>query len=444
MYVGDVILSAREAVPDLPGVLPSPLTVNTGGGELNISVFSDPYGFPPGAYFLVATYVSLWGETSPGAEIAAGPMGSNTLGFTITFNIPYGAAVSAVNVYIGTAAGAEARQYTIAGPFAAGQQFTIDVNTPFATVAPPLGNSAFLPDSGGAVASTSQVYRWLNDALNHLSGLNGGIPDMCGFQTQIGKANYVMPGDWQTLSDAWYDGYPLHMGSSSLVFRRNGINALSGMMSFTQVADTLVVELFAQPNRSAGYGILANPMGITDTALTTQGLQGWLLPFGLAQIGAGGAFPYEIVAYTTSGAQLINLVRGLGGTNAQAWPANTTPVYELNCMFKGLRAAQLYAPGQAMNTLRLPSSWVPLMHQYLLSRYRQIEQQQQEADSLLKMFQAGAKEATKKKPAVGDRQIQPQDYTSVDVYPLLSKEFGGGLIPMFIVCVLVGLLRFLC
>ena len=416
MYVGDVILSAREAVPDLPGVVPPP------GPEISISAISG--GLPTGSYAL-ATYVTLWGETSAGVEVNVG----SATGLSVTVNQPYGALVTAVNVYMGTTSGGEAWQFVLPGPFSAGQNFQITSASQLNPVTPPLGNSAFLPDSGGTVASTSQVYRWLNDALNHLSALNGGIPDMCGFQTQIGKANYTMPGDWQTLSDAWYDGYPLLMGSSGLVFRRNAINALSGMMSYTQVADTLVVELFAQPNRTPGFGVLLNPMGINDSALTTSGLQGWLLPFGLAQIGGGGAFPYEIVAYTTSGNNLVSLVRGLGGTNAQAWPAGTTPVFELNCMFKGLRAPQLYKPGMAMNTLRLPSTWVPLMHKYLLSRYRQIEQQQDDSDKLLQQFQAGAKEATKKKPAVGDRQIQPQDNVGVEVYPLLSREFGGGIIP---------------
>ena len=346
------------------------------------------------------------------------------IGFVIHVNsTPYGTLVQSINIYVGNTSGLEAWQFNLPGPFTVGQQFTITAAAPpLIPVAVPLGNSAFLPDSGGTVASASQVYRWLNDALNHLSGLNGGIPDMSGFATQVGKANYVMPGDWQTLSDAWYDGYPLMLGSSSLVFRRNTINALSGMMSYTQVADTLVIELFAQPNRTPGTGVLSLAMGINDTALITSGLNGWLLPFGLAQIGAGGAFPSEIVAYTASGNNLVSLVRGLGGTNAQAWPANTTPVYELNCMFKGLRAPQLYQPGMAMNTIRLPSPWVPLMHKYVLGRYRQIEQQQEESDKLLQQFQAGAKEATKKKPAVGDRQIQPQDNVGVEVYPLLSKR----------------------
>jgi len=423
MYVGDVILSAREAVPDLPGVLPPPDATQITFSASNATGTQAP--LPPGNYYLCATYSNPWGETSPGPEtqITVGPNQVILVVIVIAYQPGY-----QFTVYMGKTPGGEYVQYVYQAPFT-NTAYVIDINSAYNYVSPPLGNSAFLPDSGGSVASAGQVYRWLNDALNHLSALNGGIPDMCGFQTVIGKNNYVMPGDWQTLSDAWYDGYPLLMSSSSLVFRRNPITALAGQMSFTQVADTLVVELFAQPNRSAGYGVLSAPMTSTAAALQTTGLQGWLLPFGLAQIGAGGAYPYEIVSYSTSGANLVNLVRGLGGTNAQAWPANTTPVYELNCMFKGLRAPQLYSPGMAANTLRLPSSWVPLMHKYLLSRYRQIEQQQEESDKLLQQFQAGAKEATKKKPAVGDRQIQPADNTGVEVYPVLSREFGGGILP---------------
>src|SRR5215469_8926296 len=64
MFVGDVLLSAREAVPDLPGVIPAP-----GANDL---IFNQTAGagnpLPVGNYFLVATYVNLWGETSPGPE----------------------------------------------------------------------------------------------------------------------------------------------------------------------------------------------------------------------------------------------------------------------------------------------------------------------------------------------------------------------------------------
>lgn len=424
MLVGDVILSAREAVPDLPGVLNPP------GPEIAITAS----GGSVGPFFAVATYVNQWGETPAGPEVG-GLYVATGGSIVITLagpNLPF---ITAINVYTGLTSGSEISQYNFPGPFTTGQQLLIPISTlPGALSPPPQGNSAFLPDSSGYVASASQVYRWLTDALNRLSGLNGGVPDMGGFGTQVGAANYQVPGDWQTLSDGWYDGYPLFLGSSSMVYRHNTVSSLSGMMSYTQVADTLIVELFAQPVRTAGAGALSVAMQANSLVALTAGLSGWVLPIGLAQIGAGlnagqgSSYPYEVVAYTASGNNLISLVRGLGGTNPQAWPIGT-PVYELNCMFKGLRAPQLYKPGMAANTLRLPSSWIPLMHKYILARYRQIEQQQDESDRLTKEFEAGAKEVTKKKPAVGDRQIQPEETVAVDVYPLLSRVFGGGIIP---------------
>lgn len=422
MLVGDVIMSAREACPDLPGVLPAPAS-----GEVSAAPADGGPGFPTGTYFWVATYVNQWGETDPGPE---GTVSTTLLNGSITISVASdfasslgNAQVTAVNFYLGNTAGGETRQYSVVSPFV---PTTINAASPFVISTPPLGNSAFLPDSGGSVASASQLFRWLTDALNHISALNGGIPDAGGIPTVYGQAQFTIPGDWQSISDAWYDGYPLFCGSSSLVYRHNTITALTGMISQTQVADTFVCELFAQPIRNAGNGQLSVALSASALLAQTPALNGWVLPFGLLMFG----FPpvYEIASYTMQGTNFASLVRGLGGTNAQAW-AIGTPVYELNMEFRGMRAPQLYAPGMASNTLRIPSSWVPLIHMYLLSRYRQIEQQQSEADSLMKAYEAGCKEATKKKAPVGDRQIQPADQVAVDVYPLLSRTFGGGLIP---------------
>ena len=179
------------------------------------------------------------------------------------------------------------------------------------------------------------------------------------------------------------------------------------MMSMTQVADSLVVELWAQPNRTAGLGGLIVALSASGTVAQMNTPNGWVLPFGLAMLGQPptrdlppGQFvasPYEIVAYTMNGNNLMGMVRGLGGTNALAWPTGTL-VTELNCVWNGMRSAQLYIPGQSAYTLRIPSSWVPLIHLYMLSRYRRIEQQEDEASKLNQAFEAGIKEATKKKP----------------------------------------------
>lgn len=419
MLVGDILLSAREAVPDLPGVLPAPgseITFAAQGGSGN--------PFNAGTYFLVATYTNLWGETSVGPETSLALDGASSITVTVTAS-PFISFIVSLNVYLGYSAGGEIMLYNFAAPLT-DPTYTIDTTTAVVVGTPPEGNCAFLPDTGGPVAGAGQIFRWLTDALNRLSSLNGGIPDQSGFSTQTGKANYQIPGDWQSLGNAWYDGYPLMMGSSSLVFRHNTITALSGMMSFTQVTDRLIVELFAQADRTAGVGSLSVNMTALDVVAQTAALDGWVLPFGLAQIGVPPT--YEVVSYTMEGDNLVSLVRGLGGTNPRAWLVGT-PVLELNVQITGMRAPQLYAPGTANNSLTIPSSWVPLMHLYLLARYRRIEQQEDEASKLMKQFEDGAKEATKRKPVLGDRQINPQDSVAVDVYPLLSKEFGGGIIP---------------
>lgn len=418
MLVGDVLLSAREAVPDLPGTLPAPQST----AEIAIAGAVIANGnLANGAYYVLATYSTLWGETSVGPEASLTLSSYPNNGITVDVSgCPYLPLVAAINVYLGRGPGLEIQKYTFSQPLAG--PYTIVLTTSYALSPPPQGNSAFLLDSGGPVASASQIFRWLSDCLNTLSSLNGGIPDQGGFATQIGKANYVMPGDWQSLTNAWYDGYPLNMGSSALVFRHNTITALAGMMNFTQVSDRLVVELFAQPVRTAGVTSLSAPMSVTDTIAQTQGLTGFVLPFGLVQIGT------EIVSWTGSGNNLISLVRGLGGTSPQAW-GNGTPVIELNCHFSGMRAAQLYTPGMAASTLTVPSDWTPLLHLYLLARYREVEQQGEDAERLMKRFMSGALEATKQKPVIGDRQIQPQDSVGVEVWPLLSHDFGGAIIP---------------
>lgn len=423
MFVGDVIMSAREACPDLPGTLPAP------GPEIVFFPQAGANPLPPGAYYLQATYGNLWGETTPGPEVQLTVVSGQTI-FVLIGSSRFLNAITFINVYVGSTAGGEIQQYNFTGPFTTSSTLQITSASTLDIVTPPQGNSAFLPDSGGPVASASQVFRWLQDALNRLSSLNGGIPDFGGFATVNGQSQFTVPGDWQTINDAWYDGYPMFVGSSSLVFRRNTIPALSGMVSQSQVADTLVVELFAQPIRTAGWGTLSVAIDQTTNFAQAANLTGWVLPFGLLMFGNPAARPanFEIAAYTGQGSNFANMVRGLGGTNAQAWPMGTL-VSELNVMWKGLRAAQLYSPGMASWTLRLPSSWVPLMHMYLLGRYRQIEQNQSEADGLFKAFEAGAAQATKKKPAVGDRQIQPLDNVAVDVYPLLSRTFGGGIVP---------------
>jgi hypothetical protein len=424
MLVGDILLSAREAVPDLPGTLPAPATqteihaapVTFAGGLLPVQGFT--------TFYLVFTYSTAWGETSPGPEIVITLAAGQNAIFVNPAPSPMQPLATAFNCYLGTSSGGEVQRYTF--PMTTQENPVAGIPGTFSFATPPQGSSAFLLDSGGSVASAQQLFRWLSDALHAVATANGGIPDACGFPTIIGRQNYTLPGEWKNLDAAWYDGYPIDLGSAKNVFRHNTLNGLSGQLSYTQVADTLVCELYPQPQRTAGVTTLSAAIAATDVTAGTNGSGGFVLPFGLARFGVPPN--YEVVSYSGMGTGLQQLVRGLGGTSGQAWPAGTA-AYELNCMFTGFRSPQLYTVGQATNTLRIPPDWTPYIHMYLLSRYRSIEQQEQEASTLMKAFDGYLKSCSKRKPAVGERQIQPQDWVGADVRAGLSSTFGGIIIP---------------
>ena len=430
MLVGDILLSAREAVPDLPGSLNAPAT-----SEITATPVAGTGGLIPGrTYYLVMTYSTLWGETEPGPEVAV-VMGAGQN--TISCN-PAGSPYNLIgnglaagfggnlffNVYLGQASGAETAKFTF--PLLGVENAVTFLPGSFTIATPPTGNSAYLLDAGGPVAGAQQLFRWLTDALRALSGANGGVPDVSGFPTIVGKQNYQVPGEWRDIDNAWYDGYPMTPGSSTGVFRRNILNGLSEQISYVQVADNLVVELYPQPQRTAGATTTTAAMAATDTSVGTNGNGGFVLPLGLAMLGTPPT--YELVSYSGMLPGLANLIRGLGGTNAQAW-ASGTAVTELNVYFTGLRSPQQYTVGQAANSIRIPLEWTPKVHTYLLSRYRVIEQQQSEADSLMKDFEAYLKSLSRRKPILGDRQIIPQSDQGLDVRQGLSRTFGGLLIP---------------
>lgn len=421
MLVGDILLSAREAVPDLPGTLNTP-----GASDVTLTPVTGGQLAQGEDYFVQITYSTLWGETAPGPEqvvvvtapnnaISAnpGPSPYNLVAF------PSGAL--SYNVYVGNATGAESTKYT----FPMGTTGII-TGSGWTFATPPDGNSAFLLDSGGPVVGSQQLFRWLTDALRALSGANGGIPDVCGFSTTVSKQNYTVPGEWRSINNFWYDGYPMTPGSATGVFRRNVLNGLSEQLSYVMVADQLVVELYPQPQRTAGQTSLTGTLTPTGTTVTTNGAGGFVLPLGLAMLGAPPT--YEVVSYSGMLPGLNNLVRGLGGTNAATWPSGT-PVAELNVYFSGLRAPQLYSVGQAANSIRVPLDWTPKIHLFLLARYREIEQQRNEAKDLMGEFDAYVKSLSKRKPVLGDRQIQPWSDQGLDVREGLSRTFGGLIIP---------------
>ncbi len=115
----------------------------------------------------------------------------------------------------------------------------------------------------------------------------------------------------------------------------------------------------------------------------------------------------EIMSYSiVSDTQITGIVRGYAGTIPAAHAQNAT-VSQLILRLLGRRMPVPVALGQSANILDLPQGWDEVMDKYLASKFKETEQNIQEATSLMQQFEAAGKE-------LQDDQI-----------PLESKQVGG-------------------
>jgi hypothetical protein len=417
--VGDAVLAARELIPDMPPTLPTPTATYSVVGFTGSTL-------PTGTYFVQATQRNPWGETLPAAESGNLTIGANQ-GIQITSALLPGATV--IRAYITIAGGVAGTEQqfveSAAAPGFAPSPFTISA-PPTNAGAPPTRNTAYNPDLDGGMVSAGTMFRWLSRGLTELSQAAEGIRDYSGVPTTPGQPLYVLNGNWTNITDIWYNGYWLQGGQRGYFFRRNAIT--SGVLTSASVSvqdNRTILEVFPQPDRTAGTDTLTTAMTATDTSLVVTTGNFLLLPFGFIQLSTTNATP-EIMSYSsiTTVTTIGGLVRGLGGTGpAQAWAAGAT-VTELNLVVNGHRTfATTYAPGQANVTLPIPSGWEDILPDYLLSKARDAEQQRQEAGQLLQQFQQRiAQWGRQNKNAARRRQIGPPSLPESITYGIP----GGG------------------
>lgn len=353
--IGDVIVQARETVPDMPPALPAPIAsfavTTPGTGTLSA-----------GTYFLEVTQWNQWGETLPSAESSVQTV-SATNGIQVTSALQVGATkIRAYLTQVNGVAGSES-QYVES----ATSPFTILAN-PVNAGSPPVRGTAWLPDSDGGFISAGAIYRWLNAGLELIARGTGGFQDYSAIGSTINQPLYQIPGTWNAITSIWYDGYWMQGGDPGYFWRRNSIT--SQVLSSAHISVSYgktVLEVYPQPARTSVVTTLSAPMLATDTtaALTNSG---FTLPFGFVSVGS------EIMAYATiTGGSLTGLIRGLGGTSALA---HTTmeAVTECNIAWMGKRQSnQIYSPGQSTLTLPVTSGWDQLLVQYLAGRAKIVE-----------------------------------------------------------------------
>src|SRR5215469_9894533 len=188
-FVGDVILSARELMTDLPQSLAFPVInsiSNAGSGSNN---------FVAGTYYVVVTQLNPWGESLPSPEksIVLGSPANISVNVTANF----------VRIYFATSSGGQV--YYSQFPITAGGGVFTFGTAVTGTQTPPTRSTAYIPDSDGAAVSAFAAYRWFNQALGWAAAKNrGGLPDFGAVGTINGQGNYVLPGYWKKIDSAWF------------------------------------------------------------------------------------------------------------------------------------------------------------------------------------------------------------------------------------------------
>lgn len=414
--IGDIIIGARELIPDLPQTLAAPTAPSA---SVVAAVGST---LPTGTYLVQITFTTSWGETVTSPESSGLAVAANQ-GIQINPSLP--PSVTGVNAYLTLAGGASGtEQQLVSSPTV---PFTIST-PPTIQAVPPTRNTAWLPDTNGTkMFSAGTAFRWLNEGLRRLSLKVGGIQDYSAIGTVTGKPLYPITGDWKKITTIWYDGFPLGLGNQGGFFRRNTIQ--SSVLASAAVSihtNQVVIEIFYQPVRTAGSSTLSGNMLITDTIASVTSLTSFQ-SFGPPMFALIGT---EIVAFTTiSGSTLTGILRGVGGTVPQAWAAGTA-VSELNVPFLGKRISTTqYVPGNSANTLPLPTGWENLLVTYLVSRARDAEQDTQSATKYLKDFDDGCTELLRaNRQLMGPTQVGGGMY-GAETVPGFGTAFGGVVLP---------------
>lgn len=413
LLAGTVIQSARVALPDPAGTLQPP------GGQVQL-VNVPGSTFFTGTYYLVITVRNPWGETT-GTE--QGP-----------FSVD-GVTANAIQVSSFSYPGATAMRVYLTQPdFGPGTE-SVYVDTPLTTVnqavtvtissppvnagLPPTRNNAYNPDTDGYALSAAQAFRWLNEGLTRMSKIVGGVLDYSGVGTTAGQPYYVLQEQWVDIPNVWYNGFWCKGSDPGFFYKRNPVlTSIIPAVAVSIFDDRTIFEVNYQPDRTAGTATLTSALDASGTSATVDNPMAFLLVNGFAQVGS------EIVAYSGDTVTPLNgLIRRLGGTSAQSWPAGT-PVLELNLFFQGRRILQLgLQPGDALKTLPIPADWESLLTEYLIAKYRSAEQSYEEQKARLDDFEKACRDW-----AVA-RTIQKHVQVGGNRYPLtVARTIAGGVI----------------
>jgi hypothetical protein len=405
--IGYAVIAARQAIPDMPMTLPATVATAVDAPAVGGTLAA-------GTYAVKVTQFNDYGETIPAGETTGIAVSSGD-GIQITSPLQPGA--TTIRAYLtlpGGDAGTE-------------QQYVESTVSPFTISAPPLNtgvppqkNRAWLPDTDGEFVSATAMFGWVNDGLKIISRNAGGLTDYCGIQSVINNPLYYVPGEWNQITDIWYDGYWLMGGERRNYWRRNTIT--SSILSSATISgnnNQQLLELYPQPARTAFSTTLAANMAATDTQALATSSSGFVLPFGFLQIDS------EFCAYgAINGNNFTSLIRGLGGSGAVAHTIGA-PFKELNVFWNGKRQIfTQYKPGMSATLLPIPNAWDIMVSKYCVARARDVELDGNAAEQQEKYIQMQVKDWMRQSKGV----VKPRQVGAPSQPGIYYGDLAGGLI----------------
>lgn len=384
--IGDVIVRVRIQANDPPQTLVQPLAPTlaaSGAGTLSGTIYG------------ALSWINQWGETIASSEASVTGLANNQVSITLNEPAPVGA--TSGRFYYSAIAGREQQYVTLA---TSGSLFVGTTGQTVIAGTPAYKPSAFIPDSDGDLVSAFEIYRWINAGLAELGRLAGGILDQTGIAMPASALDVVVPGYWLTIDYVWHNGWltlPAPQSENWLQSVQVGTPTVATMW---KNAAQQVLGVWPQPTLTPASTTLSVAMLATDTSATVASNTGFTAP-GLCLIDSE-VMSYSALSSTTG---LIDMVRGYGGTVAAAHAMNAT-VTQATIRLLGRRLPAVISPGSSANTMDVPAGWDTVLDDYLLSRFKQTEQNVQEAAALMQEFIAKA-QALKDVPDDDDAAPMP-------------------------------------
>lgn len=397
--VGDPIIRMRAGGPDPCGVLPAPIQPTLtalAGGSLS------------GTVYIVQTWFTPWGETTPSPETFIKLAAPN--GTILVSNIAPPGAVK-MRVYFGIASGVEPQyqevdflKYNILP----GQPVAVTLASSLTSSAsiPPRKPSAYLADSDGNFVSSSTSFSWLNQALRKMVVQLGGIRDISGVAWPSQAAWAVLQNRWTEIENLWWQGWWQVVGEQYGTWLNSPIQSVPGYFTQWSNAGKDIIGLWPQPGQGPASSTLSAPVGLTDQTISVVSSFAFVEP-GLIQIDD------ELIlvsAPNSTQTGFVGCLRGIGGS-VPATHNTGAAVTQLIAMFTGSRLAPDFWPGMSYALLQLPAGWDVPLDRFLLARFREKEQDTQAAAVLDKEFTAAvealrsSKDAVPKNRQIGDARV---------------------------------------